>query len=113
MNILRTGNKMSTTLQEGLAEFNIMRTKAIEGTRDMKGQNPKYFGLSHRGKDFEMFFPNNNVTELNNHADMDMAVVVPDSMDTFDLLKPAIGQRLSMKEPKTIRAYLRKLLESV
>lgn len=113
MNTLRTGNKMSTALQQGLAEFNIMRSRAEEGTKDMKGQNPKYFGLSHRGSDMEMFFPKENVTELDDKYGMDMAVLVPNNTEPFDLLKPTFGAKLNMKEPKTIRNYLRKLLESI
>lgn len=117
MNILRTGNKMDTSLQEGLGAFNIMRDKAIEGTKDMKGQNPKYFGMGRQSSsiqnDVEMFFPKNSVTELDNQYGMDLAVVVPEGTDTFDLLKPSFGARLNTKEPKTIRNYLRKLLESV
>ena len=104
---------MSTSLQEGLGEFNIMRDQAIEGTKNMKGQNPKYFGMSNRGKDVEMFFPKENITELDNHYGMDLAVIVPEGTGTFDMLKPAFGMRLSTKEPRTIRNYLRKLLESV
>src|ERR1700743_45900 len=115
MNILRTGNKMSTTLQEGLADFNLMRDKAIDGSKDIKGAGPKYFGISGKGKadETEMSFPKNNITELDNQYGMDLAIVVPEGTGSFDLLKPAYGARLSAKEPKTIKAYLRKLLESV
>lgn len=113
MSILRTGNKMSSALQEGLGEFNIMRDNAIEGTRSMKGKNPKYFGFAHRGREVEMFFPKDNITELDNHYGMDVAVVVPTGTGTFDMLKPSFGATLNMKEPKTIRNYLRKLLESI
>lgn len=115
MNILRTGNKMSTTLQEGLADFNLMRDKAIEGSKDIKGTGPKYFGISGKGKgdDIDMFFPKDKITELDNQYGMDLAIVVPEGTGSFDLLKPAYGARLSTKEPKTIKAYLRKLLESI
>jgi hypothetical protein len=106
---------MSTSLQEGLGAFNIMRDKAIEGTKDMKGQNPKYFGMGRHNNrdDVDMFFPKDNITELDNQYGMDLAVVVPDGTEPFDLLKPSFGARLNTKEPKTIRNYLRKLLESV
>jgi hypothetical protein len=111
MNILRSGNKMSVSLQQELAEFNIVRDKAEDGTHGMKGKDPKYFGISRNGKD--MFFPSENITELDNQYGMDMAVLVPSGTGTFDLIKPTFGQKLNMKEPKTIRTYLRKLLESV
>lgn len=114
MNILRTGNKMSVDLQQGLAEFNIMRGKAVEGTKGMKGKDPKYFGVSNRtSDDVAMFFPKENITELDNTYGMDLAVTVPEGTGAFDLLKPAFGARLNTKEPKTIRNYLRKLLESI
>jgi hypothetical protein len=113
MNILRSGNKMSVSLQQGLAEFNIMRSKAVEGTKDMKGQDPKYFGISHRGREAEMFFPKESVTELDNQYGMDIATLVPSGTGTFDLLKPQFGARLNVREPKTVRNYLRKLLESL
>lgn len=112
MNILLSNNKMSLALQQGLAEFGIDRQRAIDGTADMKGSGPKYFGISHSGKEAEMYFPK-DINELGNRYGMDMAVVVPSGTDTFDLLRPAFGAQLNMKEPKTIRNYLRKLLESI
>lgn len=104
---------MSLALQQGLAEFNLMRDKAEEGVKGMSGKGPKYFGISTSGDDTKMYFPKKNITELDSHPEMDVAVLVPKDMDTFDLLQPAFGADLNTKEPKTIRAYLRKLLESV
>lgn len=116
MNILRSGNKMSVELQKGLADFNIMRDQAIEGSKDIKGDGPKYFGLSQRKKqngDLEMFFPKDDITDLDNQYGMSMAVVVPAGTQTFDLMEPKFGAKLNMREPKSVRAYLRKLLESI
>ena len=113
MNTLRSGNNMDTALQQDLAEFNIMRDKALDGVADMKGKGPKYFGVSHRGRDVQMFFPKESITELDKKYGMDMAQIVPKETNTFDLLQPSFGATLNMREPKTIRNYLRKLLESI
>jgi hypothetical protein len=103
---------MSTELQEGLGAFNIARDRAVEGTKQMTGKSPKYFGIGHE-KEPRMYFPTSSINELDSQYGMDIAVVVPSNTKEFDLLAPAFGARLSAKEPKTIRNYLRKLLESV
>lgn len=112
MNTLRNGNNMSTSLQEDLAQYGLDRQRAVEGvskSKDLAGM----FGISHRGTETVMYFPKDNITELGNKYGMDLAVVAPNTSDTFDMLTPAFGERLNMKEPRTIRNYLRKLLESI
>lgn len=89
-------NKMGSELRKDLAEFGLMRDKIS----NKKG----YFGLSNNGE---------RTSSGLDESGTDMARFVPEGLTSFDLLEPEFGKKLSEKEPKTVRAYLRKVLESV
>lgn len=114
MSILHN-NSMSSNLQKELGEYGLFRQKAQQGVKDLPtGEN--YFGVAGHNADDEtkLFFPKNNISELDDQYGMEMAEFVPSDNTTHDLLEPtAFGKRLSMKNPKTIRNYLRRLLETV
>lgn len=90
-----------------------MRQEALDGSSLIKGDGPKYFGISHRGTKVQMLFPKNGIADLDSQFGMDVAIVAPSGTGTFNMLEPTYGAKLNMKDPKTIRAYLRKILESV
>lgn len=115
MSILHSNNKMDSQLQQDLGEYGLFRQRVIEGAGKLPKNEP-YFGLdgSLRDPEVKMFFPKNNINELDTSSGMELAQLVPDSTETYNMLKPAqFGEALSMKSPQTIRNYLRKLLESV
>jgi len=86
-----------------------MREEAKEGTHN----TASFFGLSKQGSDFKESFPN-DISSLTNEPDMRLAQFVPSGTQTTNLLQTVpYGKKLSMKDPKTIKAYLRKLLESI
>lgn len=103
-------NKINSTLRNGLAEFGLMRDRAIEGSKDISGDGPKYFGIKQGFSSTEMQFPQ-DITSLD--SGYNMAIVVPKATTSFDLLQPTFGKQLSSNTPKKIREYLRRVLESV
>lgn len=106
---LRNNQRMETDLQSQLAKFGLMREQVKEGT----GDTSKYFGLSKQGGDFSTKFTN-DISTLENEPDMRLAQFVPSGTQTTNLLQSVpYGKKLSMKDPKTVKAYLRKLLESI
>jgi len=108
MSILRDNNKLSVGTQETLAEYGIMREKAIEGSNTIKGPGPKYFELERSGTEYKLNFPK-NVQDIDGKK---LAIVGPQDNEAFDLLAPKnFSEKLNMKDEKSIRKYLRNLLD--
>lgn len=109
---IRNNQRMATPLQQELAAYGIAYQEALQGTAKLKGA--KHFGLKRYGDDYSLYFPN-QVLDLSNTPGAELANVKPAGTNTFDMLQttPAFGKNLSMKDPKTVKAYLRRLVESV
>lgn len=109
---VRNNQRMSTPLQQELAAYGLAYQEANHGVKKLKGA--KHFGLKRYGDDYTLYFPD-QVLDLENVPGAELANVKPEGTATFDMLQasPAFGKNLSMKDPKTIKAYLRKLVESV
>lgn len=108
---VRNNQRMSTDLQVELAAYGLAYQDAKEGVKGLKGS--KHFGLKRTGDEYNLYFPN-DVLDLENSPGAEMASFVPKGTSTFDMLQtsPTFGKDLSMQNAKTVRAYLRKLLES-
>lgn len=103
---------MDSQLQQDLGEYGIFRQRVVAGARKLPKNEP-YFGIngSSCDDDVQLFFPKNNIDEVDN---MELGQLVPVGADTYNMLEPTeFGKSLSTKSPSTIRTYLRKLLESV
>lgn len=113
MSILRN-NQMDSELQQDLAEYGLFRQKVKDGAVHLPKNEP-YFGASGaHGSSARLVFPKHNVDELDNQYGVELAQFVPTGTGSYDMLAPAqFGKALSMKNPTTIKNYLRKLLESI
>lgn len=109
---IRNNQRIATDLQIELAEYGLAYKEASAGVKKLRGQ--KNFGLKHYGNEYTMYFPD-NVTSLQNEPGAQFASLKPEGTATFDMLQvsPAFGKKLSLKDPKSIRKYLRALVESV
>lgn len=109
---IRNNQRMATDLQVELAEYGL----AYEGAKQGVAKQPKgtnHFGLKKYGNEYNLYFPD-SVLELGSVQGAQLASLKPEGTGTFDMLKSsqAFGKELSAKDPKTIRNYLRKLVES-
>lgn len=109
---LRNNQRMPVELQKELAAYGLAYQEAKQGVNKLKGQ--KNFGLKHYGNEYSLYFPE-DITELGNVQGAQFASLKPAGTSTFDMLQssPAFGKDLSVKDAKSIRKYLRALLESV
>ena len=109
---LRNNQRMPTDLQVQLAEYGLAYQEAKQGVNKLKSH--KNFGLKKYGNEYNLYFPE-NITDLGDIQGAEFASVKPTGTATFDMLQssPAFGKNLSVKDPKSIRKYLRALLESV
>lgn len=109
---IRNNQRMSSELQHELAAYGIAYQEAKQGTNKLKGA--KHFGLKKYGDEYNLYFPD-HVLQLQNNPGVEFASFKPEGPATYDMLQttPAFGKSLSMKDPKTVKSYLRKLLESV
>ena len=110
---LRNNQRMSHDQQVELANYGLAYQEAKKGVRSLKSTN-KNFGLKRYGNDYTLYFPD-NILDLEKDSGAQFASLVPEGTDTFNLLQPSqpFGKKLSMKDPKSIRKYLRSLVESV
>lgn len=107
---VRSNQRMATDLQVQLAEYGLAYQEAKKGVNKLKGA--KHFGLKRYGNEYNLAF-SDDVLSLGDQG-MELASLKPMGTATFDMLQttPAFGKTLSMKNEKSIRNYLRKLLES-
>lgn len=106
---------MDSQLQQDLGEYGLFRQKVVDGAKKLP-KNEIYFGMNGSSCDDEvkLFFPKNNIDELDTASGMELGQLVPVGTNSYNMLEPAqFGKSLSMKNPSTIKNYLRKLLESV
>lgn len=109
---VRNNQRMATDLQKELACYGLAYQEAKQGVNKLKGQ--KNFGLKRTGNEYNLYFPE-DVTDLGGVQGAQLASLKPAGTETFDMLQssPAeFGKKLSMKDPKSVKNYLRKLLES-
>lgn len=112
MNILNTNNKLSSDTQEVLVTYGLLRQTAKENAPKYSGEGPEYFGLHETANEYKLLFTE-DLTDLDRHPEMELAIVAPDNQ-TFDLLAPKdYAKKITLKDEKSIRSYLRKLLDSI
>lgn len=88
-----------------------MRQTAKDKADKFSSDGPAYFGLKDRGDEYDMVFTN-DLGQLDKYAGMQMAIVAPDDIETFDMISPKdYGKKLSLKDEKSVRKYLSNLLD--
>lgn len=111
MTILRDNSKLPIEKQFELAEYKILRGKAIDATKGITG--PKFFGMTEKSDEFNLYVTE-DLRELDNHKDpMQLAIVAPDN-EMFDMLAPKdYSKKFDLNNDKSLRRYLRQLVDSI
>lgn len=92
-------------MQEDLAAYGLMRRYAKEKTK-----GGEFFGLRDTGAGYETQFKDD---PRNIDKDMTLAMIAPDH-EPFDMLvKKDFKKAVTVHNPKTIREYIRKLIDKL
>lgn len=108
--ILHKHNKMSEDLQTSLATYGILRETVTQNHTKHSNQAPHYFGIKETPSTYELLFTD-DLRNLDKHEGMELALLAPNTQE-FNLLAPKkIVGELNTRDPKTIRAYIERIVD--
>lgn len=110
-------SKLQQETQEELAEYGLMRDKALKGAAPKKDgdnwANANYFGIDRYGTGEDTKFKFDASIKEIDDANMELATVAPDDV-TFDMLSTTdLQEGLKGKSEESIRGFLRRLFDRV
>lgn len=110
-------SKLNQEKQEELAEYGLMRDKALKSAAPKKDgdnwTNANYFGIDRYGTSEDVEFKFDASIKEIDDSSMELAAVAPDDV-TFDMLSTTdLQEGLKGKSEDSIRGFLRRLFDRV